>query len=456
MRKIITLILQFVKPINYRNFLLICLVFISISLKSQNIGINVTGAAADKSAMLDVVSTTKGFLMPRVTDTTSVLAPASGLLIYRQTAPAGFFYHNGTTNTWVPLLTNSTANGGWALSGNANTTASTSAIGVAANNNYIGTNNNSALVIATTTGGVTYERARISNSGNVGIGNNSPAALLDIGTNGNTAVMRLEGNTSGYVGIQSNATAGNWTLTLPTSGGLNGYALTTDGTGITTWSSAGGGAISTVSGASPIVVAPSIGNVLVFIEDPSNSTGGVLYSQGSAVNAAYTAAGVAPFDSASQVLESQGAGTPTWNTIGGVNIIFYKGDSSVTESLYSLIRPSWTNWFFSSHYAKTSSTHNTDATEMTMPKCYLTRVRVVPVPLANGLTGTTTFTVYKNGSATTMTGTLAGTVASPFNFGAGNPIAFSDGDYFELGFTTTAGGTTLQLVNIELTYYPLP
>ena len=36
-------------------------------LFSQNVGINSTGAAPDASAMLDVSSTTKGFLMPRMT-----------------------------------------------------------------------------------------------------------------------------------------------------------------------------------------------------------------------------------------------------------------------------------------------------------------------------------------------------------------------------------------------------
>jgi hypothetical protein len=51
--------------------------------------------------------------------------------------------------------------------------------------------------------------------------------------------LQLAGNTSGTVAIQPAAAAGSWTLTLPTTSGTSGQVLTTDGTGVTTWSSAG-------------------------------------------------------------------------------------------------------------------------------------------------------------------------------------------------------------------------
>jgi len=43
------------------------------------------------------------------------------------------------------------------------------------------------------------------------------------------------GSTSGIVSIKPAAIAGTWTLTLPNSAGTNGYALTTNGSGTTTW-----------------------------------------------------------------------------------------------------------------------------------------------------------------------------------------------------------------------------
>jgi hypothetical protein len=78
--------------------------------------------------------------------------------------------------------------------------------------------------------------------GNVGVANSTPGALLDVGLAGTTlGVLRLAGNTSGNVTIQPSATAGTWTLTLPTSSGSNGYTLTTDGNGVTSWATPAAG-----------------------------------------------------------------------------------------------------------------------------------------------------------------------------------------------------------------------
>lgn len=47
--------------------------------------------------------------------------------------------------------------------------------------------------------------------------------------------LGLSGLTSGVVTLQTAAAAGTWAMTLPTSGGTNGYILTTDGSGVTSW-----------------------------------------------------------------------------------------------------------------------------------------------------------------------------------------------------------------------------
>jgi hypothetical protein len=71
----------------------------------------------------------------------------------------------------------------------------------------------------------------------VGIGTASPGVLLDVGLAGSIlGVLRVAGSTSGNVTIQPAAVAGAWTLTLPTTGGTSNYALTTNGSGVSSWS----------------------------------------------------------------------------------------------------------------------------------------------------------------------------------------------------------------------------
>lgn len=70
----------------------------SINLSAQ-VGINSTGSNADASAMLDVKSTTKGVLIPRMTSTqrTTISSPATGLLVY-DTSTDSFWFHDGGWN----------------------------------------------------------------------------------------------------------------------------------------------------------------------------------------------------------------------------------------------------------------------------------------------------------------------------------------------------------------------
>jgi len=75
--------------------------------------------------------------------------------------------------------------------------------------------------------------------GNVGIGNSSPVALLALGTSGSiSGSLSLAGSSSGTVFIQPKSAAGSYTLSLPSSAGNAGQLLTTDGSGILSWTSA--------------------------------------------------------------------------------------------------------------------------------------------------------------------------------------------------------------------------
>jgi hypothetical protein len=71
-----------------------------------------TGAS---SAMLDVKSTSKGFLMPRVSDTTAVASPTAGLMIYDTTNKKVWMYYN---NKWNTYLSSGNSTGGITISSN--------------------------------------------------------------------------------------------------------------------------------------------------------------------------------------------------------------------------------------------------------------------------------------------------------------------------------------------------
>ncbi len=75
-----------------------------IAVAQNGVRIAVTNGVADPSAMLDIVSTNKGLLVPRMTSAqkTSIGSPATGLLVYQTDGATGFWYYNGTI--WVQAI----------------------------------------------------------------------------------------------------------------------------------------------------------------------------------------------------------------------------------------------------------------------------------------------------------------------------------------------------------------
>ena len=64
---------------------------------SQSLSINTDGSTANASAMLDVKSTTKGLLIPRMTRTerNAIASPATGLMIFQNSPDSiGFYYYS--------------------------------------------------------------------------------------------------------------------------------------------------------------------------------------------------------------------------------------------------------------------------------------------------------------------------------------------------------------------------
>ncbi|MBC7937889.1 MAG: tail fiber domain-containing protein [Rhizobacter sp.] len=111
-------------------------IFIQYLAGAQGIGIGTINPSS--SAILDITSSSKGVLIPRVnltsvTDAGTILNPATSLLVYNTNSAlatgAGYYYNSGTpaSPSWSKILTNTTA--GWSLSGNSGTDASINFIG---------------------------------------------------------------------------------------------------------------------------------------------------------------------------------------------------------------------------------------------------------------------------------------------------------------------------------------
>ncbi len=89
------------------------------SFAQQNVSINTTGAAPDASSILDISSTSKGLLIPRMTQSqrNAIATPATALTIYQTDNNPGYYYYDGTQ--WLPLTGTDDQNlTGASLSGN--------------------------------------------------------------------------------------------------------------------------------------------------------------------------------------------------------------------------------------------------------------------------------------------------------------------------------------------------
>jgi len=156
---------------------------------SQSLSINTDGSSAHPSALLDVKSTAKGVLVPRMSkaEKTSIASPATGLLIFQNSPDStGFYYYDGSKWAWLSDANNSDTTA-WKITGNGNIKST----------NFIGSTNDSAL------------RFRIRNM---------PSGILDsISQNTGLGYRSLANNSSGY----GNTALGYLSLDSVTSGYWN-------------------------------------------------------------------------------------------------------------------------------------------------------------------------------------------------------------------------------------------
>jgi len=142
----------------------IIILLAGVSLSAQNVGINATGAAPDAGSLLDISSTNKGLLIPRVSIANlTTIAPIVGstttsMLVYNTNAGTGLGYYYWDGNDWINL-----SGSDWKITGNANTTSGT---------NFLGTTNGQALDFRTNNA----IRFRVANGYQVHAMNNGTAA----------------------------------------------------------------------------------------------------------------------------------------------------------------------------------------------------------------------------------------------------------------------------------------
>ena len=124
--------------------------------------------APDVSAALDIISTTKGVLLPRVASAAALATPAAGLLVYQTGGIAGFYYNAGSSGTpsWQQIAT---AAGTVATASNGLTkTGPNVALG-------------GSLTGATTIGLGANNLLLTTSTGRVGLGTSTPLSLLSLG-----------------------------------------------------------------------------------------------------------------------------------------------------------------------------------------------------------------------------------------------------------------------------------
>jgi len=158
---------------NILGFSILCLLS-KAGYSQQGIAINTTGISADPSAMLDISTTTKGILIPRMTEAQrlAISSPATGLMVYETDVTPGFWYYNGTS--WIQSIGPAGPTGPAGADGATGPTGPTGLLspGAAAGNTPYWDGNN----------WVVNSSNIYNNGGSVGIGTSTPnaAAKLDV------------------------------------------------------------------------------------------------------------------------------------------------------------------------------------------------------------------------------------------------------------------------------------
>jgi hypothetical protein len=225
-----------------------------VSIASANFGVAVVGALTATGA--SIASANVGTaLVTRldVTDASAASINANVALIttgtvtnLTSTAASIASANVGTAVITTGTVTNLTATSASVASANAGTAVVTdlTATGASIASANVGTGVVTTLTATQASVGSINAAVALVTNGTVTTLSGTQASITSI----NHAVVRLLGSSSGYVGLQGAAAAGSTTYTLPSADGSNGQVLATNGSGVLSWATGGGGGSGDVVG----------------------------------------------------------------------------------------------------------------------------------------------------------------------------------------------------------------
>ncbi len=211
-----------------KHLLLFCLLLCGAGYLScaQSLAVNTDGSTASSSAMLDVKSTTKGLLIPRMsrTERNAIVSPATGLLIF-QNAPdsIGFYYYNGSN--WASLAGAAADPLAWSTGGNNGTNAATDFMGTTDNQDIVFKRNNirsGILNARNTSWGTGAFNPAATGTGNAAFGTYALTAATSGNYNMALGDSAMYSNSSGAFNTTIGARAG-YDLTTGSSNVFIGY-----------------------------------------------------------------------------------------------------------------------------------------------------------------------------------------------------------------------------------------
>lgn len=171
-----------------------------------------------------------------VSGNTNVRASAGAMTLGVAGSAAGSLALSGATSGTVTLATNAIA-GSWTLTLPATDGANGQALVTdgSGNTTWAAVGGSGTVNLGNADEIAFYSATGTAVSGNANV--RASSGTLTLGDAGATAGgLVLSGVTSGTVTINTAAAAGTWTLTLPNNDGSNGQVLSTDGSGVTSWS----------------------------------------------------------------------------------------------------------------------------------------------------------------------------------------------------------------------------
>jgi|GEM_PF-1708557 len=405
-------------------------------------GVGIGTTAPDASAALDIVSSTKGALLPRVASAAAIATPATGLLVFQTSAPAGFYYNAGTaaapswqrlagagpTGTdYVQNQTSTDQAGGFRVAGAGTVGGRLTANGGATVTGTTAINADGAAgttIGGLGTGSVTIGGAGVVvvNGGGTAIGNNY-ASNTAIGT-GAYSTTSLASNS------YSSATLGSGFTSSVTIG--SGFASNTTIAGAATATTN----IGNGSNSGPVTIGRSGGVVRV----ASLSTTGVVTTDASGNLSSATAASLDATTAGNGLTETGQnvalGGTLTQNTaliLNGNNLAISGGLSVDQNNLNATIGNAFTSYMLLTQTIQAGLTGDL--------------VQVVLSLKGNGTRPVPTLTVYRGsgtsgailGTATLSAPPPLGTANSTFTFGS--PPALVAGQTYTLALTNLITST---------------